>query len=172
LVEMGSLQEQFMRGAIEQAKIALLAGEVPVGCVFVDEKGNIVGKGYNKTNKGCNGTYHAEMMALDDMILRQNLTPSFVGTCDLYVTCEPCIMCAAALARLGIKKVYFGCYNERFGGNGSILSVHLDDRIKSQTCYPVQANLLREEAVALFQQFYLGENRRAPEGKRKRKGSK
>lgn len=95
-----------MKLALEQAELALRSGEVPVGCVFVSEHG-VTAAGYNKTNKGCNGTYHAEMVALEDMLVVQGLSPLTVSNCELYVTCEPCIMCAAALGRLGIKKSLF-----------------------------------------------------------------
>ena len=64
------------------------------------------------------------MNAIDDMILNQQLDETIFHNCDLYVTCEPCIMCAAALGRMKIRKVYFGCKNEKFGGNGSVLSLH------------------------------------------------
>jgi tRNA(Arg) A34 adenosine deaminase TadA len=58
--------------------------------------------------------------------VKSDKSKGILSNCDLYVTCEPCIMCAAALSKLGIRKVYFGCHNDRFGGNGSILSVHSD----------------------------------------------
>lgn len=70
---------------------------------------------------------HAEMVAIDNLILTpglDNVDTSILRSCDLYVTCEPCIMCASALAKVGIHKVIFGCFNDRFGGNGSILSIH------------------------------------------------
>jgi len=168
-----SSDEHFMRLSLTAAEVALNNGEVPVGCVFVESTTRkVLGTGYNKTNEGRNGTYHAELVALEDMLIRQGLDPSIVSNCELFVTCEPCIMCAAALARLGIKKVHFGCYNDRFGGNGSILSVHLDNRVPTQHPYPVEAKLLHDEAISIFQLFYQGENRRAPEAKRKRKTTK
>ena len=86
---------------------------------------------------------------------------SFRGV-DLYVTCEPCVMCAAALGRLGVRRVVFGCANDRFGGCGSVLSLH-------EGKYPAQGGLLAQEAVGLFRKFYARENSRAPVTKRKRK---
>lgn len=99
------------------------------------------------------------------------------------------------MSKLAIRKVYFGCHNERFGGNGSILHVHegvypsvsvLAPEISSTSSssalvtttsneyhkYPIEAGLLKDEAIALFQRFYTLENRRAPEGKRKRRPEK
>ncbi len=83
----------------------------------------------------------------------------------LYVTCEPCIMCAAAISRVGVRVVYFGCKNERFGGNGSILRVH--DGLAGVQKYDAISGILCDKAINLFQTFYSTENRRAPENKRK-----
>jgi len=101
--------------------------------------------------------------------------------CTLYVTCEPCIMCAAALAQVGIGKVVFGCRNDKFGGNGSILNLHepqQDDhpprRPPNQTDlhpYPIVSGVLEHEAVTLLRSFYNRENFHAPLDKRKRKAA-
>jgi tRNA-specific adenosine deaminase 2 len=77
-------------------------------------------------------------------------------------------MCAAAIAKMKIKRVFFGCGNDRFGGNGSILSVHSDPNSVSHK-YRVRSGLLKDEAVEVFQRFYETENRRAPEVKRWKK---
>lgn len=90
--------------------------------------------------------------------------------CSLYVTCEPCIMCAAALSRIGIGKVYFGCRNDKFGGCGSILSLH-EDMEPNYKGYQTVSGLLEAEAVKLLQSFYERENMHAPDDKRKRKGA-
>ena len=130
-----TLHIQFMREALTMGQIALEKCEIPVGCVIVDHydgKHTIIAKGSNQTNESRNGTRHAEIVAVESLFtsdayrprLDLDLSKGLLSTCDLYVTCEPCIMCAAALSKLGIRKVYFGCHNERFGGNGSILSVH------------------------------------------------
>lgn len=168
-----SRDEKFMREALVLGEEALRNGEIPVGCVFVytDNNNNdvIIGKGTNRTNETRNGTSHAEIMALNDIMLSQGHDPSIIRRCDLYVTCEPCIMCAAALSKLGIKRVFFGCHNERFGGNGSILSVHTDNRMKGHDTYEVTGGVMHSEAINLFRRFYTTENRRCPEDKRKRK---
>lgn len=86
----------------------------------------------------------------------------------LYVTCEPCIMCAAALSSLAVsssfplQRVVFGCWNTKFGGCGSILSLH-------DAAYSVRAGVMEPEAIALLQLFYQGENSMAPTDKRRRK---
>ncbi|KAL9686668.1 hypothetical protein QQ045_031061 [Rhodiola kirilowii] len=121
---------RYMQLAIEQAKLALETLEVPVGCVIV-EGGKIVATGRNRTTETRNATRHAEMEAIDDLLHRwqkNGLTPAEVAekfsNCNLYVTCEPCIMCAGALSFLGFKEVYYGCGNDKFGGCGSVLSLH------------------------------------------------
>jgi hypothetical protein len=91
--------------------------------------------------------------------------------CRLYVTCEPCIMCGAALSQVGIGKVYFGCSNDKFGGCGSILNLH-EGHGDHHKGYPIVAGLLKDEAVQLLRSFYKHENMHAPEDKRKRKDYK
>eukprot|EP00978_Attheya_sp_CCMP212_P006264 scaffold14188_cov50-Attheya_sp.AAC.3 len=92
--------------------------------------------------------------------------------CDLYVTCEPCIMCAAALARVGIGRVFFGCRNDRFGGCGSLMHLHKPDTLPSLTHKGIPfmfSGILEKEAISLLRSFYDRENFHAPDDKRKRK---
>eukprot|EP00474_Spongospora_subterranea_P003580 CRZ04038.1 hypothetical protein [Spongospora subterranea] len=86
--------------------------------------------------------------------------------CTLYVTCEPCIMCASLLSQIRIKKVYFGCFNERFGGNGSVYSVH--DSV-GDFGYEVVSGVRQDRAIELLKAFYGAGNPNAPESKRARK---
>lgn len=80
-----------MRAALEQAEFALADGEVPVGCIFVRD-GRVISCGYNLTNKLKNGTMHAEVVSINRIIQKSELDISIIRECDLYVTCEPCIM--------------------------------------------------------------------------------
>ncbi|KAM6992853.1 tRNA-specific adenosine deaminase 2 isoform 2-T2 [Tautogolabrus adspersus] len=122
--------ERWMCSAFDMAKDALENGEVPVGCLMVYND-QVVGKGRNEVNETKNATRHAEMVALDqltDWCRCSNLDVSSV--CErtaLYVTVEPCIMCAAALRLSNIPVVVYGCRNERFGGCGSVLDVSSAD---------------------------------------------
>lgn len=113
--------EHFMREAIETATSALTQDETPVGCVFV-HRGAIIGRGTNETNKSMNGTRHAEFVAINQILSEH--PASVLRETDLYVTVEPCVMCASALRQFGVRAVYFGCWNDRFGGTGGVLSVH------------------------------------------------
>jgi len=163
---MSSREERLMRLALAQGAEALDKGEIPVGCIFVKSgTEEVLARGANKTNELRSGCSHAEMVAINDYLESRggNGSEEF-SHCELFVTCEPCIMCAAALSMLGIQKVFFGCHNERFGGNGSILSIHQDSLLACQRPYAVTTGLLKDEAISLFQRFYSLENRR---GKRK-----
>lgn len=163
--------QQGMRLALDQAEKALINGEVPVGAVFLHKTTReVIAAGHNLTNLKMNATRHAELVAIDDLLLRRGSEPALLNDCYLFVTCEPCIMCAAALATMGISRVYFGCHNDRFGGNGSILSIHDDDSIRCNK-YEVHAGILKSDAVDVFQRFYERENKRAPEAKRRKKES-
>jgi tRNA-specific adenosine deaminase 2 len=97
-----------------QAELALKSDETPVGCVF--------GRGMNETNRTLNGTRHAEFVALAGILSKHPI--SDLQETDLYVTVEPCVMCASMLRQYGIRAVYFGCWNERFGGTGGVLNIH------------------------------------------------
>ena len=119
--------ERWMRAALVEAEGALNRWEVPVGCVVVRD-GEVIATGSNRTNELRNGTRHAEFEAIDAILARPEVNDDASAAgfdrCDLYVTCEPCIMCAGALSLLGFRSVTFGCGNDKFGGNGSILAVH------------------------------------------------
>ena len=149
--------EEYMGKALEMAEKALATGETPVGCVFV-ANGAIIGSGMNDTNRSFNGTRHAEIIAISE-VLKSHPTSVFAST-DLYVTVEPCIMCASILRQYRIRKVYYGCGNERFGGTGSVLSVHSDPGIDPP--YVSHGGLYRKEAIMLLRRFYIQQNEKAP----------
>ncbi|KAK8359818.1 hypothetical protein V6Z11_A04G122300 [Gossypium hirsutum] len=164
----------YMELAIHQAKLALESLEVPVGCVIIKD-GELIALGRNRTTETRNATRHAEMEAIDNLLemwQRDGLSKAEVAKnfsqCILYVTCEPCIMCAAALSFLGIKEVYYGCANEKFGGCGSILSLHssysepfISDKVP-QRGFKCTGGLMSSEAISLFRSFYEQGNPNAP----------
>lgn len=149
---------RFMREALRMAEKAIALGETPVGCVIVHE-GEVVGSGMNETNKSLNGTRHAEFLAITELV--SSHPPAFLQLADLYVTVEPCIMCASTLRQFGIRSVFFGCGNERFGGTGTVLSVHSDTTLDRP--YPSYGGLYRNEAINLLRRFYMQENEKAPQ---------
>lgn len=149
--------QSFMQQAINVAEQALAEGETPVACVLVLD-GKVVARGMNDTNRSLNGTRHAEFLAINEFLTQFPITK--LADTDLYVTVEPCIMCASALRQYGIRTVYFGCGNERFGGNGSVLSIHSDNSLDPP--YPSYGGLYRKEAIMLLRRFYIQENGNAP----------
>lgn len=152
------------------AEEALAAGEVPVGCVFVRD-GAIIAKARNRTNELRNATRHAELEAIDSILSDRSLTPATsqypLADTTLYVTVEPCIMCASALRQMRIKEVYYGCGNDRFGGCGSVLGVNEMLDHPSHPAYRATGGYLREEAILILRRFYITENTNAPVPKSK-----
>ncbi|KAK7329742.1 hypothetical protein VNO77_23919 [Canavalia gladiata] len=164
----------FMELAIQQAKLALDVLEVPVGCVIVED-GKVIASGRNRTTETRNATRHAEMEAIDVLLeqwQKNGLSMSEVAEkfskCSLYVSCEPCIMCASALSILGIKEVFYGCSNDKFGGCGSILSLHLNntmplnDGVSPGKGFKCTGGIMASEAVLLLRTFYEQGNPNAP----------
>lgn len=138
-----AMHQDFMKLALQMAEEAFQAQEVPVGCIFVRDN-KIIARTRNRTNelrnvvlffflflfetKPSQATRHAELEAIDAILADAILTPQPVqhplANTTLYVTVEPCIMCASALRQLGIQEVFYGCDNDRFGGCGSLLGVN------------------------------------------------
>lgn len=155
-MEASAEDDAWMRRALDLADAAVQNGEVPVGAVFVVD-GKEVARGVNETNAAMDATRHAELVAVDAALAARREVDWARAT--LYVTCEPCIMCASALAQLGLKKCFFGCRNEKFGGCGSILSLH-------ERAFPCVGGLRKEEAVGLFRKFYDRDNAKVPATRR------
>ncbi|XP_058785950.1 tRNA-specific adenosine deaminase TAD2-like [Vicia villosa] len=158
----------FMELAIQQAKLAMDALEVPVGCVIVEDD-KVIASGRNRTTETRNATRHAEMEAIDLLLeqwqkngLSMTEVAKKFSNCSLYVTCEPCIMCASALSNLGIKEVFYGCSNDKFGGCGSILSLDLSDTVSPNKGFKCAGGIMATEAVLLFRTFYEQGNPKAP----------
>ncbi|KAK5612336.1 tRNA-specific adenosine deaminase 2 [Crenichthys baileyi] len=160
--------KRWMGRAFEMAKDALENGEVPVGCLMV-HRDEVVGKGRNEVNETKNATRHAEMVALDqvlDWCRHSNLDVRSV--CErtvLYVTVEPCVMCAAALRLMNIPLVVYGCRNERFGGCGSVLDISSANLHDTGTTFRCVAGHRAQEAVEMLKTFYKQENPNAPRPK-------
>ncbi|KAI8506097.1 tRNA-specific adenosine deaminase 2 [Branchiostoma belcheri] len=202
--------EKYMYSALDLARAALAKGEVPVGCVMVYQ-GQIVAQGHNRVNESKNATVHAEMVAVGQLLewcMKVGLDKNEVlPIVQLYVTCEPCIMCAGALRLLSILTctllagpccsacdvclswfswvltrhdipltdpyipvVWYGCPNPRFGGCGSVLSVH-SDRLESYgQQFKCIGGIFAEPCAALLKQFYGQQNPNAPNPKKKSEG--
>ncbi len=152
----------FMRKALALAQRARALNEVPIGAVVVDENGEIIGEGYNQPIRLCDPTAHAEILALRAAAQKKG-NYRLLG-CTLYVTLEPCPMCAGALVYARLKRVVFGAYDLKSGACGSLFTIVQDTRLNHQL--QVQGGVLEEEARALLQKFFQSRRRgaRAVEG--------
>jgi tRNA(adenine34) deaminase len=147
----------FMREALRFAKKAYAAEEVPVGAVVVRE-GRIIARAYNQVEMLKDATAHAEMLALTQA--EAAVGDWRLNDCDLYVTKEPCIMCAGAVVHARVRRVVFGCADERAGAAGSILNV-LQMPTLNHRC-DISSGVLQNECAAILQDFF--KQRRKPRG--------
>lgn len=115
-----SVMKKYMREALRQAKKAGDLGEVPIGCVIVHE-GKIIGRGYNRRNTDKNTLAHAEITAINKA--SKKIGDWRLEECTLYVTLEPCQMCAGAIVQARIPQVVMGCMNPKAGCAGSVLNI-------------------------------------------------
>ena len=114
------IDEKYMRQAIRQAKKAYELDETPIGCVIVRE-GKVIGRGYNRRNTDKNPLAHAEITAIRKA--SRKLGDWRLEECTLYVTLEPCQMCAGAIVQSRVARVVVGCMNPKAGCAGSILNL-------------------------------------------------
>lgn len=104
----------YMILALEQARLAVNAGEVPIGAIIVDSSGNVIASAHNLTETHHDATAHAELLAI--RAASQALGSPRLVDCDMYVTLEPCPMCAQAISFARIRRLYFGAWDEKGGG--------------------------------------------------------
>lgn len=139
----------FMRLAIEQAKLAWKAGEVPVGAVLV-KNGAVIATGYNCPILDHDPSAHAEIMALRaaSRLLENYRLPG----CELYVTLEPCVMCAGAMMHARLARVVFGASDPKTGVAGSVLNIFDQEKLNHHTT--ITRGVLAEECATLLKDFF------------------
>ena len=142
-------EEKFMKEAIRQAKKAYVLREVPIGCVIVYE-GKIIGRGYNRRNTDKNTTSHAEINAIRKA--SKKLGDWRLEGCTLYVTLEPCQMCAGAIVQARIDKVVIGSMNPKAGCAGSVLNLLEMDGFNHKV--EVERGVLEEECSTMLSGFF------------------
>lgn len=142
------MNTDFMKSAIEQAKIAYSLGEVPVGAVVVKDN-EIISFGYNKRETGKNALLHAEIEAINNAC--QKLGGWRLWQCELYVTLEPCAMCSGAIVNARIPKVYFGAYDTKNGCCGSVADICSLPNSFHPECV---GGILQEECQSLLTDFF------------------
>ena len=143
------LDRQFMQQAIEQAQLAALAGEVPVGAVLVRD-GQVIAKAFNKPISNHDPSAHAEMLALREAALAEQ-NYRLPGT-TLYVTLEPCTMCAGAMLHARVDRIVFGTPDPKTGAAGSVLDVFAMKQINHQTT--IEGGMMSEECGQLLRNFF------------------
>ena len=141
--------EYFMREALRMASKAAKAGEVPVGAVVVRE-GKIIGRAHNQVELLKDATAHAEMLALTQA--EAALGDWRLTDCDLYVTKEPCAMCAGALVHTRVRRVIFGCTDPSAGAAGSVMNL-LQMPTLNHRC-DLTSGVLQDDCAAILQHFF------------------
>lgn len=157
--------EHFMREALRQARKAASQDEVPIGAVIVHE-GRLIARAWNQVETLKDATAHAEMLALTQA--ESALGDWRLNECDLYVTKEPCPMCAGAIVLCRIRRVIFGCPDPKGGAAGGVWNL-LQTPNLNHRC-EITAGVLAGETVAILKQFFAEARQRKSEGEPHVKG--
>ena len=155
--------EKFMREALRQAKKAYRLEEVPIGCVIVHE-GKIIARGYNRRNTDKSTLSHAELNAIRKAA--KKLGDWRIEECTMYVTLEPCPMCAGAIVQARIPRCVIGCMNPKAGCAGSVMNLLQTDGFNHQV--DLTTGVLEEECSDMLKQFFRELRVRDAERKRQR----
>ena len=142
-------REKFMSQAMELAREAYDAGEVPVGCVICDSNGNIIGRGRNRREANADATAHAEIEAIREACA--NIGDWRLEGCSLFVTLEPCPMCTGAIINSRIPTLVFGARDDVTGSCGSVIDLFSERYGHSPAVFP---GVLKDESAALLRDFF------------------
>jgi len=142
--------QNFMNKALKLAEKALSENEVPVGAVIVQDQ-RIIGRGYNQTERLNDPTAHGEMIAISAAC--STLSQKYLKGCTLYVTLEPCPMCAGALVWSKIDRVVFGALDEKAGSCGTLLNIASNKLLNHQV--EIVHGILENDCSLLLKQFFL-----------------
>ena len=147
---MQTQQEFYMRQALELAKEAAAAGEVPVGCVIVRD-GQVVGRGRNRREEKQSTASHAEMEAIAQA--NERLGTWRLDDCELYVTLEPCPMCAGAILNARVSRVWYGARDEAMGACGGVTNLFMESFPNRPA---LVGGILAEECRGVLADFFAG----------------
>ena len=142
-------KEKFMRLALQEAQKAYTKEEIPVGAVIVKD-GKVIAKAHNLKETKCSATSHAEILAIEKACKKLNAWRLL--DCEMYVTLEPCAMCAGALINSRIKKVYIGTDDEKTGACGSKLNL-LEDFFFNHNV-EIEKYILKEQCSKILKDFF------------------
>jgi tRNA(adenine34) deaminase len=143
--------EIFMRCALQEAQKAYQKGEAPIGAVIVKE-GKIIAKGHNLREKNNDPTAHAEVIAIKKAA--KKLRSWRLVDCDLYVTLEPCAMCAGAIIQARVDKLCFGAFDPKAGAAGSVVNLFEEERWNHKV--EVKRGILEQECSKILRNFFRG----------------
>lgn len=150
-----TVDEEYMSQALERARRAAELGEIPVGAIVVDPEGNIIGEGWNLREQLQSPTAHAEILAIEQAA--KHLGSWRLTGCTLYVTLEPCPMCAGAVMNSRLKRLVYGAFDDKNGACASVVNL-FEERF---THIPfVRSRILMEQCGEVLTEFFL-ELRRA-----------
>lgn len=153
-------EERYMKAAIKQAKKAEKLDEVPIGCVIVYQD-KIISRGYNRRNIDKNTLSHAELNAIKKASKR--LGDWRLDDCEMYVTLEPCQMCAGAIVQSRIKKIYIGSMNPKAGSAGSVINLLQVKEFNHQV--EIESGILQEECSGMLADFFKNLRKRKKDEK-------
>ena len=154
-----TLEEKNMKAAIKQARKAEALGEVPIGCV-IEYEGKILARGYNRRIVDKTVLAHAEILAIRKACRRMG--DWRLEGCTMYVTLEPCPMCAGAIVQARIPKVVIGCMNPKAGCAGSVLDMFHEPGFNHQV--EVESGVLQEECSQMLTEFFKDLRKKRKEG--------
>ena len=143
--------EKYMHMALDFAKQAFEGGEAPIGCVIIDEHGEKIGAGFNKRESKNDATAHAEIEAISQACAK--ISDWRLDGCSLYVTLEPCPMCAGAIIMSRIEKVFYGAREPKTGTCGSVLNIFMEPYGHK---VGVTGGVLEKECSELLSKFFRG----------------
>ena len=146
--------EQLMQAALEEARAAAALGEVPVGAV-VAKDGEIIARAHNLRESGKNAIYHAELLAIDAAC--KALGGWRLWQCELFVTLEPCPMCAGAILNARVSRVYFGARDREMGACGGVMNLFMEDFPHPPA---LVGGVLEEECARVLREFFRGLRRK------------
>jgi tRNA(adenine34) deaminase len=141
--------EEFMQEALKEAEKALSIGEVPVGAI-IEKDGNIIARGHNMTETGKDPTAHAEILAIREAA--RNLGGWRLSGCRMFVTAEPCSMCAGALVLSRIEKIFIGTPDPKTGACGSLMNIPQDERLNHYV--EIETGILQQQCEKLLKSFF------------------
>lgn len=142
--------EDYMKMALDEARLAEVSDEVPIGAVVVDEKGEVVSRGHNLRETLRSPSAHAEFLAIE--VASEKKEAWRLNGCTVYVTLEPCIMCAGLMHQARVKRCVFGAYDKKAGALSTLYEIGSDARLNHN--FEVRGGVLEKECATLLTNFF------------------